>query len=116
MNKHQTKIAQRDRRHGRIRATVKGTSVRPRLAVFKSNTAIYAQVIDDTKGVTLAASNTKGLKGTDGFDVAKKAGAAVAKAVMEKGIKAVVFDRGGFKYTGRIQALADGAREAGLTF
>lgn len=116
MNKHQNKTAQRERRHGRIRARVIGTADRPRLAVFKSNTAIYAQIIDDAKSVTVASATTKGIKGTDGFDVAKKAGAAVAKAAMEKGIKAVVFDRGGFKYTGRIQALADGAREAGLTF
>ncbi|MES2214014.1 MAG: 50S ribosomal protein L18 [Patescibacteria group bacterium] len=97
----------RDRNHKKIRSTVSGTSLRPRLCVFKSNTALYAQIIDDTKGVTLAQAT-----GTD----AKKVGAEIAKGAMSKKIEAVVFDRGGYIYTGKVKALADSAREAGLKF
>jgi large subunit ribosomal protein L18 len=102
-----TKQAQRDRRRKRIRAVVKGTAERPRLAVFKSNTAVYAQVIDDARGVTLAAA-----KGKD----AQKVGSEVAKAAQGKGVTKVVFDRGGYLYTGSVKALADSARESGLEF
>lgn len=98
---------QRSRRQKRIRATVSGTSLRPRLAIFKSNTALYAQVIDDTKGMTLAAA-----KGKNAAEVGK----AVAQAAAGKGVKKVVFDRGGYIYTGSIKALADAARENGLEF
>lgn len=97
----------RQRRHNRIRAKITGTPLRPRLCVYKSNRYLEAQVIDDTKGVTLAAVK---------MDDAKKAGAEIAKAAKAKGIEAVVFDRGGFRYTGAVAVLADAAREGGLKF
>jgi large subunit ribosomal protein L18 len=97
----------RTRRHNRIRAKVQGTAQRPRLAVYKSNRYLEAQVIDDDKGHTLAAVK---------MDDAKKAGAEIAKAAKAAGISAVVFDRGGFRYTGAIATLADAAREGGLKF
>jgi large subunit ribosomal protein L18 len=97
----------RTKRHNRIRAKISGTAERPRLCIYKSNRYLEAQVIDDTKGVTLAAVK---------MDDAKKAGAEIAKAAKAKGIEAVVFDRGGFRYTGAIAVLADAAREGGLKF
>ena len=104
MNKSNIKSQKRDRRHGRIRAKVSGTSERPRLSVFKSNTMIYAQLIDDRGARTLASS-----KGKDAREV--------GKAIGEKSpVRLVVFDRGGYAYTGKIKLLADGAREAGLKF
>lgn len=111
-----SKIAQRTRRHKRIRAKVSGTSERPRLAIFKSLSYIYAQLIDDTKGVTLASSSDMGLKGKTKTERAKLAGVALAKSAKAKGLSEVVFDRGGFIYTGRVRAFADGAREGGLVF
>lgn len=111
-----TKSEQRTRRHNRIRAKISGTSLRPRLAIFKSNSYIYAQLIDDTKGSTLAAVSDMGLKGKTKTERAKIAGEALAKAAKEKGLAAVVFDRGGFIYTGRVRAFAEGAREGGLAF
>lgn len=107
-----TKADLRTRRHARIRAKVAGTAERPRLAIFLSNTAVYAQVIDDDKGVTLASASKKA-KNTL---TAKEVGEKVAKAAKEKGITKVVFDRGGFGYSARVKALADAAREAGLEF
>ncbi len=110
----------RDRRRKRIRAKVSGTEVRPRLSVYKSNTSVYAQIIDDTKGITLVASSTRGAKGSKNkankTEAAKTAGVEIAKLAKAKGITKVVFDRGGFIYTGRVKALADGAREGGLEF
>jgi len=112
----------RKARHRRIRKKISGTSSRPRLAVFRSARHIYAQAIDDSAGSTLAASSTltiqKSLKKNyTGNKVAAKAvGVDVAKKLIEKSISTVVFDRGGFVYHGRVQALADGAREAGLNF
>lgn len=97
----------RDRKRKKIRTKVSGTSERPRLSVFKSNTAIYAQVIDDTTGVTLASATGKD---------AKAVGTDVAKAAQAKKVSLVVFDRGGFIYTGKVRALAEAAREAGLQF
>lgn len=97
----------RQRRHNRIRAKITGTPERPRLCIYKSNRYLEAQVIDDTKGTTLAAVK---------MDDAKKAGAEIAKAAKAKGIETVVFDRGGFRYTGAIAVLADAAREGGLKF
>src|SRR5687768_13519935 len=95
----------RTRRHARIRAKISGTAARPRLAIFRSNRYITAQVIDDTKGATLASATSRGMKG--GMrEVAVKVGADVAKAAKEKGLSAVVFDRGGFNYGGTIEALA----------
>lgn len=111
-----SKTQQRTRRHRRIRAKVSGTSERPRLAIFKSNSFIYAQLIDDTKGTTLASTSDMGLKGKTKTERAKLAGAILAKNAKEKGLQAVVFDRGGFIYTGRVRAFADGAREGGLAF
>ncbi|MBZ0116847.1 MAG: 50S ribosomal protein L18 [Sandaracinaceae bacterium] len=110
------------RRKKRIRKKVFGSSERPRLSVFRSAKHIYAQVVDDTQGVTLVAASTlaKDVKGetSEGnkTDAAKLVGAAIAKACAAKGIEKVVFDRNGFIYHGRIRALAEGAREAGLSF
>lgn len=115
-----TARAARKRRHERVRKTVSGTPARPRLAVFRSTSHIYAQVIDDAKGHTLAAASDidPALKGGKGSktDRAKAVGDAVAKKAIEAGVSAVVFDRGGNRFHGRVKALAEGAREAGLKF
>lgn len=117
-----TRAEARDRRHESVRKFVAGTPDRPRLNVFRSLAEIYAQVIDDEAGQTLAAASTidqelrKQLKGLKKTEQAKKVGQLVAKRALDKGIKQVVFDRGGFKYIGRVKALADGARESGLEF
>ncbi|HEY1037443.1 MAG TPA: 50S ribosomal protein L18 [Candidatus Paceibacterota bacterium] len=105
----------RDRRRKRIRAKISGTAERPRLSVYKSNAYIYAQVIDDSKGVTLAAASSMNAKGNK-TEAAKAVGAELAKLAKSKGISKIVFDRGGFIFTGRVRALADGAREGGLEF
>jgi len=108
------------RRKRRIRRKLEGTATRPRLSVFRSAKHIYAQVVDDLTGQTLASASTlsKDIRGSEGAkaDVAKKVGAAVAEACKAKGIEKVIFDRNGFLYHGRIKAVADGAREAGLSF
>ena len=110
----------RQKRHLRVRMNIAGTASLPRLNVYRSNKHIYAQIIDDVKGVTLvsASSNDKELKLANGSNVeaAKQVGALVAKRALEQSITAVVFDRGGYLYHGRVQALAEGAREAGLKF
>lgn len=111
--------AQRLRRHKRVRAKISGTPERPRLNVFRSDANIYAQVIDDVNGVTLcsASSLEKGFQGLgSNCEAAKKVGQAVAERAKAKGITVVVFDRGGYIYHGRVQALAEGAREGGLEF
>ena len=111
--------SQRIKRHKRVRAKISGTPERPRLNVFRSATNIYAQIIDDVNGVTLVSANTleKEFEGATGnCEAAKKVGAVLAERAKEKGIEEVVFDRGGYVYHGRIAALADGAREAGLKF
>ena len=105
----------RERRHARVRARISGTEARPRLAVFKSNKFISAQLIDDAKGATLASAHGREFKGSLTVQAAA-VGAAVAKRAKEKGVSAVVFDRGGYIYAGQIKALADAAREGGLTF
>ncbi len=105
----------REMRHKRLRAKIVGTATRPRLAVFRSNTAIYAQIIDDTTQKTLATVDSRKEKGT-GVEKAKVVGAAIAKKANAAGITEIVFDRGGFKYQGSISALADAAREGGLKF
>lgn len=116
------KKANRIRRHFRLRKKISGTPERPRLAVFRSEKHIYVQIIDDTKGNTLCASSTissalkESLEKTWNKEAAKKIGEDIAKKAKDAGIERVVFDRGGFKYHGRIKALADGAREAGLKF
>jgi len=102
-----TKKTQRKKRHARVRGKVNGALQRPRLSVFRSNRHIYAQVIDDVQGHTLAAAS-----GQDSREV----GAALAQRAQEAGITQVVFDRGGFKYHGRVKQLAEGAREGGLRF
>jgi large subunit ribosomal protein L18 len=104
--------------HTRIRRKVKGTGERPRLAVFRSVKHIYAQVIDDAKGHTVVAAASTEKSGKNGGNVAgaKEIGKLVAERAKDKGIKAVVFDRGGYQYHGRVKALADAAREAGLEF
>ena len=113
-------IVGRERRKLRIRRKISGTAEKPRLSVFRTAKHIYAQVIDDDAGKTVAHSSTlaKGVKGGEGnkTDEAKKVGTAVAKALLAKGISKVVFDRNGYLYHGRIKALADAAREAGLKF
>ncbi len=109
----------RQKRHLRIRQHISGTAQRPRLNVFRSLANIYAQVIDDEKGVTLvaASSKEKDFEGSGGnVEGAKKVGAAIAKKALEKGISEVVFDRGGYIYHGRVAALAEAAREGGLKF
>lgn len=108
----------RRRIHKRIRRRLSGTPERPRLAVFRSLKHIYAQVIDDTKGHTLAAASSNEKGGSNGGNVAgaKAVGKLVAERALAKGIRAVVFDRGGYLYHGRVKALADAAREAGLQF
>lgn len=111
-----TKAGLRARRHRRVRGSVFGTEERPRLAVFRSNKYVYAQVINDEQGVTLAAASGLGGKKLSQLEQAKLVGAAVAKAAQAQGVTKVVFDRGGFTYGGRIKALADAAREAGLQF
>ena len=116
MNKAITKKLGRVRRHNRIRSQVEGSAKRPRLAVYKSNRYLHAQLIDDAKGVTLAAGSTKEAKGQKKTDAATWLGGELAKRAKEKGITAVGFDRGGFRYTGRVAALAAGAREGGLKF
>ncbi len=120
MTKKLSKSEQRNRRHRRIRSKVSGTAERPRLAIFKSLRYIYAQLIDDTNCVTLAGASdmgfTKGKTAKTKTERAKLTGEALAKAAKIKGISSVVFDRGGFSYTGRVRALASGAREAGLMF
>ena len=110
------KTEKRLRLKKKIRTKIFGTSERPRLTVFKSNKFISAQIIDDTKGITIvAASDMKETKGTK-VERALAVGAAIAKDATAKGIKTVVFDRNGFKYTGRVLSLAEGARKGGLTF
>ena len=111
--------AQRLHRHKRVRSKVSGTPERPRLNVFRSETNIYAQIIDDTKGVTLvsASSLEKGFEGPgSNIEAAKKVGQTVAERAKAKGIDTVVFDRGGYLYHGRVAELAEGAREGGLQF
>ena len=105
----------RKRRHARVRALVKGTSTRPRLAVFRSNRFVSAQLIDDAVGKTVAAAHGREFKGSQ-LVQAKEVGAAIAKKAAATGIKKAVFDRGGYRYGGQVKALADAARAGGLTF
>lgn len=116
MAKTNPKLASRNRRKLHIRKTVRGTTLRPRLCVFRSAKHIYAQVIDDEKGVTLVSATSLALKNGGNREGAAAVGAAVAKAAVAANIKIIVFDRNGYLYHGRIAALADAAREAGLEF
>lgn len=108
----------RKHRHTRVRGKISGTAQRPRLNVYRSNSNIYAQVIDDVAGVTLVSASTleKDVKGNSKTEKAAFVGETIAKRAVEKGITEVVFDRGGYLYHGRVQALADAARENGLKF
>ena len=118
----QSRSKVRAKKHLKIRNRFHGTATRPRLAVFRSNNHMYAQIIDDTAGNTLVAASTvekdvqAELKKTNDVEAASYLGTVIAKRAMEKGIKAVVFDRGGYIYQGKVAALAEAAREAGLEF
>ena len=114
----QDKNVSRVRRHARVRAKISGTAEAPRLCVYRSNKNIEAQLIDDVKGATLVASSSMALKLENGsnVDAAKKVGEDIAKKALAKKIKKVVFDRSGYIYHGRVKALAEAAREAGLEF
>ena len=122
MGNAEKRLNSRQTRHRRLRKKVSGTDLRPRLSVFRSAMHIYVQAVDDLAGRTVASSSTvlikKSLKKnyTGNKDAAKAVGTDVAKKLLEKSISSVVFDRGGFVYHGRVQALAEGAREAGLKF
>ena len=122
MVKKESRADIRVKKHRRLRNNLAGTAERPRLAVFRSNNHMYAQIIDDTVGNTLVSASTLDkdvkaeLEKTNNLDAAAKLGTVIAKKALDKGISTVVFDRGGFVYAGKIQALADAAREAGLDF
>jgi len=122
MFKKESRTKIREKKHLKIRNRFSGTPERPRLSVFRSNSHMYAQIIDDTVGNTLVAASTldkdvKGqLKFTDNIEAATLLGKVIAQKALDKGIKTVVFDRGGFIYHGKVQALAEAAREAGLEF
>jgi len=113
-----TKPKQRLRRRRRVRAKVRGSAERPRLSVFRSNRGVNAQLIDDVAGHTLAAVNwtEPDLKGLQSMEQAKRVGGLIAERAKAAGIETVVFDRGGYRYHGRVKALAEGAREGGLRF
>ena len=116
------KNARRAKRRGRVRKTISGTAVRPRLTVFRSLAHIYAQIVDDATGTTLVAAGSSAkdvaaeISGKKKSDVSKVVGRVLAQRALEKNILSVVFDRNGYQYHGRVKALADGAREAGLKF
>lgn len=122
MLKQINKEANRKARHARVRKKLSGTPQRPRLNVYKSNTNIYAQIIDDVAGVTIVSASTldkdikEGLSTTSNKEAAKKVGEAIGKKALDRGVEEVVFDRSGYLYHGRIKELADAAREAGLKF
>ncbi len=118
MIKKINKNADRQIRHARVRKKIFGTSVKPRLCVYRSTNYIYAQIIDDINGKTLCSSSSLALKisGKSKTEASKEVGADIAAKALKLGLSEVVFDRGGYIYTGRVAALADGAREAGLKF
>ena len=122
MVRKESRAKVRENKHRRLRNRISGTTARPRLAVFRSNNHMYAQIIDDTVGNTIAAASTldkdikEAVENTNTVAAAAQVGTVIAKRALEKGITTVVFDRGGYIYQGKVQALADAAREAGLTF
>lgn len=122
MIKKQSRSEVRAKKHLKVRKRISGTPERPRLAVFRSNNHMYVQVIDDVAGNTLVSASTlqgevkEGLEKTNNIDAAAKLGTVIAKRAIDKGIKTVVFDRGGYIYHGKVKALAEAAREAGLEF
>ncbi|MDE6391936.1 MAG: 50S ribosomal protein L18 [Muribaculaceae bacterium] len=111
-----SKIARRNKIKTRIRGKISGTAERPRMSVFRSNKAIYVQVIDDLSGTTLVAASSKGISEGTKVEIAAKVGEEIAKKAVEKGIAEVVFDRNGYLYHGRVKSLADAARKGGLKF
>ena len=122
MIKKKSRAEIRRKKHKRMRYHLSGTTERPRLSVFRSNSHMYAQIIDDTVGHTLVSASTveaavkNSVEKTNNIDAAKSLGTEIAKRALDKGIKTVIFDRGGFIYAGKVAALADAAREAGLEF
>jgi len=116
MDKNKVKIEKRNRRRRRTRAKVVGTTQKPRLTVFKSNKYIYAQIIDDEKQQTIASASSVKTGANDLVKKAKKVGSELAEIAKKKKVKEVVFDKGGYSFTGRVKALADGSREGGLKF
>jgi large subunit ribosomal protein L18 len=116
MSKSQIKLEKRDRRRKKIRAKVSGTAERPRLSIFRSNTSLYLQLINDDKGITLAAVNTRKAMGKNIMEKAKEIGKEIAVKAKALKIEKVVFDRGGYIFTGKVKAAAEGAREGGLLF
>ncbi len=118
MIKQESRNANRKRRHARVRTKISGTAECPRLCVFRSNANIEVQIIDDVKGETLTSASSVNMKLENGgnIEAAKAVGEQIAKNALDKGIKTVVFDRGGYVYHGRVHALAEAAREAGLEF
>jgi len=115
-NRERIKTEKRERRHKRIRSKVSGTAEIPRFSIFKSNRFLYVQLIDDLKGKTLVSASTKSFAGKNELENAQSLGEAVAKKADKKKIKTVVFDRSGYLYTGKVKAVADAARKAGLKF
>ena len=111
-----SKIARRNKIKTRIRGKISGTAERPRMSVFRSNKAIYVQLVNDLEGVTLVAASSKGLEGGTKTEVAAKVGEQIAKKALDKGIDTVVFDRNGYLFHGRVKSLAEAARKAGLKF
>lgn len=116
MKRGNSRSERRERRHRRVRAKVIGTAARPRLSIYKSNTRIIAQIIDDEAGRTIVAASSSLEKGKTPLERAEAAAQALAAKALEKKVKAVVFDRGGFQYVGTIKAFADAARAGGLEF
>lgn len=116
MFKQTNRKADNKKRHLRVRSRIAGTPERPRLSVYRSLNNIYAQIIDDTKGITLASASSLGSESGGNMEAARSVGKAIAEVAVSKGIKQVVFDRGGRIYHGRVKALAEAAREAGLDF
>jgi large subunit ribosomal protein L18 len=116
MDKNQRKSHRRKKIHWRVRSSIKGTQERPRLNVYRSNRAIYAQIIDDTKHHTIASANSLTINDGSKSDQAAEVGKIIAEKAKENNVEKVVFDRGGYLYHGRVKSLAEGAREGGLKF
>ncbi len=116
MDKNKTKQIKRERRQGRIRSKISGVTAKPRLNVFRSNTGMFLQLIDDTRGVTVASVTTKEIKVEGKINQSFEAGKLLAEKAKVAGVTTVVFDRGGYKFHGRVKAAAEGAREGGLDF
>ncbi|MCK5059596.1 MAG: 50S ribosomal protein L18 [Candidatus Pacebacteria bacterium] len=116
MDKHKEKVIKRKRKHARIRTKISGTAERPRLSVFVSSRYISSQLIDDNEGKTLVSATSQGMESGSLVEKAREVGRSVARKAQELHFKKVVFDRGGFLYSGKVKAIAEGAREAGLIF